>query len=109
MPKFHHADFPKLSDSIFAHLKEESRAVLENKIKIFMNIHALRELYGKQCYIGFVGPHNAGKSTLLNELWGKNAKTGMITHTVEPTRYHVANEIFAIDFPGSTSLKVWDT
>ena len=96
--------FPKLSDSIFAHLKEESRAVLENKIKIFMNIHAIRELYGKQCYLGFVGPQNAGKSTLLNILWGKNAETGMFIHTEEPTKYHVANEIFAIDFPGSTSL-----
>ena len=72
------------------------------------NVHVIRQMYGKQCYIGFVGPQNAGKSSLLNALWGKEwkelAKTGMKTHTKVTTRYRVADQVYAIDFPGSDSL-----
>ena len=76
----------------FPYLTEDSREVIEEKIKMFKNIYEIRDLYGRQCYIGFSGTQNAGKSTLLNELWGKYAKTGMNQHTKEVTRYEDANE-----------------
>ena len=76
-----------------------------NSVRIFRSIHVIRLLYSKQCYMGFVGPQNAGKSTLLNKLFGRSAETGYRTHTAEPTRYKVGENIVAVDFPGLDSLK----
>ena len=76
-----------------------------NSVRIFRSIHVIRLVYSKQCYIGFVGPQNAGKSTLLNKLFGRSADTGYRTHTAEPTRYKVGENIVAVDFPGLDSLK----
>ena len=74
-------------------------------IFVFSAVHDIRLAYSKQCFVGFVGPQNAGKSTLLNKLFGKTAETGNRTHTVEPTRYKVAENVFAVDFPGLDSLE----
>ena len=93
-----------ISERMFPCLSDDSRTAIETKIKMFKNIHAIRQIYGKQCYIGFIGPQNAGKSTLLNKLWNKHAETGMFEHTRQPTRYCVAPGVYAIDFPGSNSL-----
>ena len=76
-----------------------------NAIRIFKSVHEIRLAYSKQCFVGFVGPQNAGKSTLLNKLFGKAAETGFRTHTAEPTRYNVAENVYAIDFPGLDSLE----
>ena len=87
-----------------SHLTEQSRASVESKLKQLKSINDLRNIYSIQCFIGFVGPQNAGKSTLLNKLFNKSASTGMREHTLEPTRYAVTDNIWAIDFPGSDSL-----
>jgi energy-coupling factor transporter ATP-binding protein EcfA2 len=81
-----------------------ARKFYEQKVECFLAIHELRFVFSKQCFIGFVGPQNAGKSTLLNALFNKRVETGMTTHTDEATKYSVAENIFAVDFPGSDSL-----
>ena len=72
---------------------------------MFQAIHDMRITYSKQCFISFVGPQNAGMSTLLNKLFDKDAQMGEEIHTEEPTRCRVGEEVFAVDFPGSDSLQ----
>eukprot|EP00092_Neocalanus_flemingeri_P008198 GFUD01008839.1.p1 GENE.GFUD01008839.1~~GFUD01008839.1.p1 ORF type:complete len:1020 (+),score=178.99 GFUD01008839.1:195-3254(+) len=90
---------------LFLDLVARSRHAVLSRMEIFQSVHNIRMLYSKQCFIGFVGPQNAGKSTLINSLFGRTAEVGMRNHTKEPTRYEVAENIFAIDFPGSDSLE----
>ena len=78
---------------------------LQTAMNISRNIHEVRNAYSKTCFIGFVGPQNAGKSTLLNALFGFNAVTGSRDHTEAPTLYAVEENVFAIDFPGTDSLE----
>ena len=96
---------PVSSEKLLSHLTPQSRASVESKLKQLRIINDLRIIYSEQCFIGFVGPQNAGKSTLLNKLFDKRASTGMREHTLEPTRYTVADNIMAIDFPGTDSLQ----
>ena len=77
-----------------------------NTLSIYQTITSIRETYSKQFFVGFVGPQNAGKSTLMNKLFHTEAKTGMLTHTTEMTTYPVAENVFAIDFPGSNSVDI---
>jgi len=76
-----------------------------SSILIFKSVHVIRLAYSTQCFVGFVGPQNAGKSTLLNKLFGMKAETGERTHTDKPTKYKVAENVFAVDFPGRDSLE----
>ena len=87
-------------DSVFV-----DSVTLRNTLSIFRAVHRMRLAYSKQCFVGFVGPQNAGKSTLLNKLFDKRAAAGVRTHTEEPTRYDVAEHVVAMDFPGLDSLE----
>ena len=68
-------------------------------------MYEIREAYSKSCFIGFVGQQNAGKTTLLNKLYGLEAKMGLRDHTEEPTIYPVGSNHYAINFPGSDSVE----
>ena len=95
-----------LEDNGFRHKLEAVLSSAElNTLHIFKSVQVLRLAYSKQCFVGFVGPQNAGKSTLLNKLFNKRAETGAREHTAEPTKYKVAKNVFAVDFPGLDSLE----
>ncbi|TRY76886.1 hypothetical protein TCAL_14729 [Tigriopus californicus] len=58
----------------------------------------------EQCYIGIVGMQDAGKTTLINKIWGVGERTGNFSHTMVPVIYEVHKKVSVVDFPGSTSL-----
>ena len=64
----------------------------------------MRQVYNDQRFVCFVGPQNAGKSTLLNNLYGTNAVVGSRVHTAVMATYPIKENVFAVDFPGSNSL-----
>ena len=87
-------------------LRNRDHSEEQNTLTIYQTISSIREIYSKQFFVGFVGPQNAGKSTLLNKLFDTKAGTGYRKHTTEMTTYTVADNVFAIDFPGSNSLDI---
>ena len=42
----------------------------------------------------------AGKTTLLNRIWGLQGRTGLFAHTEVPTLYQISDKIHIMDFPG---------
>jgi hypothetical protein len=42
----------------------------------------------------------AGKTTLLNKIWGIKGVRGLFTHTEVPTTYQLNEKVFVVDFPG---------
>ena len=79
----------------------------DNKKRLLILYHTIsriRDIYSNQRFICFVGPQNAGKSTLLNQLFDSGAKVGSRVHTHAMTTYTIEENVFAVDFPGSNSL-----
>ena len=65
---------------------------LEKAIKIASSMQEIRIAYNKSCFRGFVGPQKAGKSTLLNRLYGFEATAGSRDNTKDLTIYHVGSD-----------------
>ena len=96
------------------------------KLRLIGRIHGVRQLLRSHLMIGFVGVHNAGKSTSIERLFGVNAHSSMIERTERVNAYcigewmdRVAQErvsfmewlhskrrndlqLYAVDFPGIT-------
>ena len=77
---------------------------MSRTVDIYRTVHQIRRISTKQRFIGFVGPQNAGKSTLMNELFGTKAPVGSRTNTEKMTTYAIGKNVFAVDFPGWNSI-----
>ncbi|XP_059083625.1 uncharacterized protein LOC131880910 [Tigriopus californicus] len=82
----------------------DSQNLVIKRIECIRAIHAIRSLMAEQCYIGIVGMQDAGKTTLINKIWGVGERTGNFRHTMVPVIYEVHKKVSVVDFPGSTSL-----
>lgn len=83
---------------------KKSQKLAIKRIGCIRAIHEIRSLMAEQCYIGIVGMQDAGKTTLINSIWGVDGETGHFKHTTAPVIYEVDQKVSVVDFPGSTSL-----
>jgi len=90
--------------SLLSHCTITSKGNVIKRMKTIEKIHKIREIFAQQCFIGIVGIQDAGKTTLLQKIWGIGGKTGFFSHTDVPMMYEINEKVFAIDFPGSNSL-----
>ena len=69
-------------------------------------VYEIRDLLASQCFIGVIGPQDAGKTTFLNSVWDVKgvAGYGPDKHTLVSTLYDISDKIKVVDFPGDTSL-----
>ena len=86
-------------------LNGASNVALINRIKCIGELHKLRKILATQCFIGVIGPQDAGKSTFVNKMWNCQAKTGINEHTSKTTLYDINDQIKVIDFPGQNSFE----
>ncbi|XP_063725200.1 uncharacterized protein LOC134853174 [Symsagittifera roscoffensis] len=78
---------------------------LIKRIKCIIQMHKLRGALATQCFIGVIGPQDAGKSTFLNKMWNCGAETGLLHHTDKTTLYDINEKIKVVDFPGQNSFQ----
>ena len=81
-----------------------SKEEIENRIKVIQSIHRIREIFSQQCFIGVVGLQDAGKTTLIKNIWNVGGKPGYFNHTRHPELYQITQKLLVVDFPGSNSL-----
>ena len=101
---------PEIGKEIFedCSLKDMSDSCKDDllkRIKCFIQMHELRESLATQCFIGVIGPQDAGKSTFLNKMWNCGAKVGLNIHTEKTTLYNINKKIKLVDFPGDNSFQ----
>lgn len=83
-------------------LPEVLQADIEERSgKMFKIIKACNSLESLR-FATFIGPENAGKTTLINSILGENVgDVGFTTHTRAATPYRFTDDIFLVDFPGT--------
>lgn len=83
-----------LPEEIQADIKERRRKMFE----IITACNSLKRLR----FVTFIGPENAGKTTLINSILGEDVgAVGFTTHTTAATPYMFRDNIFVVDFPGT--------
>ena len=92
-------------DCLLKDLCDSCKNELMKRIKCIIPMHKLREAIATQCFIGVIGPQDAGKSTFLNKMWNCGAETGLLHHTDKTTLYDINEKIKVVDFPGQNSFQ----
>lgn len=97
-------------------LPEALQADIEERTsKMFEIITACNSLERLR-FVTFIGPENAGKTTLINSILGEDVGgVGFTTHTTAATPYSFRDNIFVVDFPGTDGggnrahlSKIWE-
>ena len=83
---------------------KNSKEEIENRIKVIQSIHRIREIFSQQCFIGVAGLQDAGKTTLIKNIWNVGDKPGYFDHTRHPELYQITRKLLVVDFPASNSL-----
>lgn len=102
----------------------------KKKLLLIGRIHAIREYLENNQLIGFIGIHNAGKSTTIEKLFDVDTDADLVRRTEEPIPYQIGGwidtlqqqvpefqtwfqrhnykklKVFAVDFPGTTDERV---
>ena len=77
---------------------ESSQRDILRRIQLSCDLFQLRQYLKEECYIGIVGPQDAGKSTLIKQLWGLDV--GVIGYTLHTDTANV------FPIPGAKKVKV---
>ncbi|KAI8486799.1 Protein unc-93 A [Branchiostoma belcheri] len=93
-------DSPKLKDAT----KESQKEALR-RCQMSCDLFEIRQHMQKSCFVGLIGPQNAGKSTLIEKTWGVKVTESwsFMTHT-HLYRAKGTDRMVIIDFPGGTSI-----
>ena len=67
----------------------ESKDLLVQRILSVKQVHKIRDILANQCFIGIVGPQNAGKSSLIKYIWSCDVVVGQLKHTTETAAFQV--------------------
>lgn len=97
-----------LPEEIQPDIKERTRKMFE----IITACNSLERLR----FVTFIGPENAGKTTLINSILGEDVGgVGFTTHTTAATPYMFRDNIYVVDFPGTDGggnrahlSKIWE-
>ncbi|KAI8508341.1 hypothetical protein Bbelb_134400 [Branchiostoma belcheri] len=72
------------------------------------DLFRLRQLLMKTCFVGLIGPQDAGKTTLIKTLWGLEEvkDIGFQKHTKTAVLYKARDteRMVIVDFPGTTTV-----
>ena len=89
---------PFKKEKIAADAKDSSKRNILRRIQQSCDLFQLRQYLKEEGYIGVVGPQDAGKSTLIKQLWGLDVGViGYTSHTNKAKVYQV---------PGASKVKV---
>ena len=85
---------------------ESSKEAVLRRVDCIELVHRIRDILAKQCFIGgqgsyqrhrlftgLVGLQDAGKTTLLNRVWGLQGSTGLFCHTDVPVMHKITSKV----------------
>ncbi|XP_078619528.1 uncharacterized protein LOC144886674 [Branchiostoma floridae x Branchiostoma japonicum] len=87
--------------------KEVSQKEALRRCQMACDLFEIRQQLQKSCFVGLFGPQNAGKSTLIQKVWGLAVpERGYRAHTTVPSLYKArgTKKMVIMDFPGTTAI-----
>ncbi len=91
---------------------EVTQAIARDRLRAALHVHHIRRILSSSVCVVMVGVKNAGKSTMVNRLFGVKAATGFLDagETRDPTLYSLGARsdasLSVLDFPGTSSKEV---
>ncbi|CAH1229835.1 Hypp252 [Branchiostoma lanceolatum] len=87
---------------------KESQQEAVRRCQMTCDLFRIRQLLMKTCFVGLIGPQDAGKTTLIKTLWGLEEvkDIGFQEHTKTAVLYKArgTERMVIVDFPGTTTV-----